>query len=699
MTDRLILVPDALDIAIAVAQEKGLAPAHEEMLRMMSVSCDPVPTISGDAFRLRDLEGFVKNISQALKYKDSSYLRQPRGLCVEKIVGVEEFVNSREYMNQQASCRTAVLDGLIELFDSPRSIDYIECTLSGSTGWGKSFFSYLAIAYMVYKLSCQHNPQLEYDLAPGTSIIFIFQSKRYELSKKVLFEQLTEMLKLSPYFMRIFPFDPEVKSELRFPKGIYVLPVGGSDTAALGMNVFGGAIDEMNYMARVRYSERFESSMDTSHEYDQAEQTYRTLIRRMKGRFMQHGRLPGKLLLISSRNYTGDFTDRKAKEAEQEMRERGKSSILVLTHSQWEVLPQDRFSGEKFLVELGSNVRQSRIVDKKDEAEDPDSVLEVPVEYKSDFDRDINAALKDYAGFTTGSLRPFIPYPDLIARAQESYREVNGERSLFKKQEVVIDSIVDPESPDWENLVDMEYIHQCIADPAAVFATHIDLAASEDAAGLAVGRLYGYKILPSTKYFDPNMKEFVEVKDLRAPIYMIDGVLGILPPPSGRQIDFDLVKQLILWLKGHIYIKWATMDLYQSVMMIQAFRKAKIRSGVLSVDETIVPYTEVKLAIKDERILLPPHVILAKELKEVEKDPKRDKINHPATGSKDRADAVAGVVTMLQRKEAFYGRTGRRSARNVIVEEVQTPSMLPSESVRAIKVHRGISTGRRSRIL
>jgi hypothetical protein len=704
-SDKILLLPDAVDVISNIVSGSGLTVKQEELIRMILLSCPVVSTPDGDAFRARDLEDFIKNFNQSVKYKDSSYLNQLRGLRVEHVAGVQEFIESKEYMDQKVACRPAVMEGMIELFESPRSGGYVECCLTGAERWGKSYMSYLAIPYMIYKLSCFHNPQLEYDMAPGTSIVFILQSKRYELSKRILFEQMSEMLRRSPYFMNHFPFDKEIKSELRFPKGIYVLPLGGADTAAIGMNIFGGSVDEMNFMAKVKYSARIESTIGEEQEYDQAERIYTAIIGRMRGTFMKKGKIPGKLLLISASNYMGDFTDKKIAESKRELEEYGTSSILVLKHTQWEVLPQEKFSGEKFIIELGNNRKPSRIIQSVDEAVDVDDVMLVPVEYRLDFERDLTSAMRRYVGFTTGlSKMKFIPYPELIQKAQDAYVDANAGRSLFKYSRVIIDQVVDPQVPDWETLVDLEYIRNCILDPSAAFSVHIDLAKSEDAAGLAIGRLYGYKLIQSSKYFDPKVNDFVEVRDIRAPVYMIDGALQIIPPPSGRQIDFELIRDLVLWLRGHLYIKWGTMDLYQSVMMIQSFRKSKIRAGVLSVDASIAPYTEVKLAIKDERILLPPGDALVEELRGIEKDREKDKIIHPQGGSKDVSDAVSGVVYMLQTKEASYGRavSATRAARgNIQKPELNT---VKNDEVRTIKVKRRIGEGnlgfvRRTRVL
>jgi len=531
-----------------------------------------------------------------------------------------------------------------------KSENYIEAVLTGAIGIGKNYFADMAMAYMLYHLSCLHSPQLEYDLAPGSSIIFIQQSMTATLAKKVVFEQFAERLRLSPWFKEHFPFDPNLKSELRFPKNIYVLPVGGADTSAIGMNVYGGVIDELNFMARVKGSVHTKYQKDD--EYDQAERVYSALIRRMKSRFMQKGKIPGKLLLVSSVNYPGDFTDRKVSEAKVD------ETIFVMNYSQWEVLPADRFSGQTFLVEIGNEVKQSRILRDMSEALDEEDVIKVPTEYKPEFERDLEAALRDLGGVATGTRHPFIPYRELIIQAQETHALQYENRQLFLREEVVIDEVVDEEVQDWENLINVDYLSEHVIDPNMAFAMHIDVGITGDAAGVAVGRITGYKLLPTTKYFNERLKDFVEVTDIRVPIYTIDGALRVTAPPNG-EVDLEMLRDMALWLRGKINLKWGTMDSYQSTMLIQSFRKSRIRSGVLSVDTSLAPYSEVKLAIKDERLLIPPHLHLAKELRELEKDEK--KVDHPPGGSKDVSDAVAGVVYMLQKKEASYGTaTGAR---------------------------------------
>ena len=636
--------------------------ADQSRLAQLLVSSCQTFEIGPDSFVRKDeVRGFILNFQKAVLQKDSSWLLQKRGLCRE-MVDMEEFLESHEYMNQAGYVRPAIKKKLIELFETP---GFVEGVLTGAIGIGKNYFADMALARMVYELSCYHNPQLEHDLAPGSSIIFIVQSKTLTLAKKVAFEQFAERLKLSPYFQKVFPFDPQVKSELRFPKQVTVMPVGGTDTSALGMNVYGGLIDEMNFMDRVTDSTY--TRYTGEEEYDQAERLYSTIIRRMKSRFQQKGRLPGKLLLVSSRSYPGDFTDRKMDEAVKDR------SIFVMNYAQWEALPEDRFSGEKFLVEVGDESKQSRIVLERSEAKDPDDVIEVPTEYRAEFERDIDAALRDLGGIATGTRSPFIPYKELIVSSYEKFNEVTGKRQLFLYDEIVPQEMFPPEEEgrhDFWRLVDREYIEQLVLDRTVPFAVHLDVGLGQnDAAGLAIGHIAGYVLLPSTKFFNEKTQEFTEIRDIRAPIYQIDGVLRSVARP-GEEVDLEVLRDVLLFLRGELNVRWATFDSYQYAMLVSACRKARMRSGVLSVDTSIAPYTELKLAIKDERLLQPQHVVLQEELRTVEKDKKRMKIDHPPSGSKDCSDAVAGVVYMLMSKEASYGRPhGRRRRRTETVAE------------------------------
>lgn len=610
-----------------------------EILYMMAGDSDP-PTVE-----LTQILYFFQNLFFALREGDSSILTQARGLKVDRIVSVEEFVKSKDYMNQRRSIRPPVMKKLIELFHGPGSERYVEVVLGGGIGWGKNYFTDMAIGYMIYCLSCYHSPQLEFGLAPGSNIIFIMQSKKLELAKKVAFDQFGQRLQGSPYFTRFFPYNAKVKSEMRFPQNIIVLPISSTDTSALGMNVFGGLIDEMNFMAKVQ------NSVITAHTgeavYDQAERLYTTAVRRMKSRYSVLGRVPGKLILISSANYPDAFIEKKIKEADKQKEEKGATSIFYVKYAQWETIPPDRISKERFLVEVGSDIKRSRIIRKVQEAVDPEDVIEVPTDYQSEFERDIDAALRDLAGIAISGKNVFIRQREKLAKAVQRHEELYEQQQLFN-----VDSIdLSRYNQNLAELINREYLGK-IMDPNYSYTAHVDMSLTSDSCGLAFGHVLGYTKIGKVMNWDEAKQHYVEEAPREYPVIAIDGVIEIVPP-AGDEIDLALVGQLVTTVAKVLNVRYCTADTFQSATVLQHVRKQKnvrgvrIKSGFLSVDTSLAPYAIVKQAIRDERWLVPNVQKMLKELREVELDVKRKKIDHPLNGSKDLSDVVTGVTYLL----------------------------------------------------
>ena len=149
-------------------------------------------------------------------------------------------------------------------------------------------------AYQVYLLSCLVNPHKEFGLDSSSEILFVFQSINAKISK-ASFDRFKNMIEQSPYFKENFKPDKDLTSKLVFPNRIEVVPVSGSETAAIGANVIGGFIDELNYM---QVTDRSKQSVDGG-TYDQAVALYNSIARRRKSRFMAGGVMPGKLCLVS----------------------------------------------------------------------------------------------------------------------------------------------------------------------------------------------------------------------------------------------------------------------------------------------------------------------------------------------------------------------------------------------------------------
>lgn len=533
-------------------------------------------------------------------------------------VGIREFVCSKEYLDKEEEVFPEVLRELEQMNNGK----YVEIVLTGGIGSGKTTAALYTNAYQLYLLSCLHDPHKLYGLDPSSEIILIFQSITAALAARVDFARFKNMIELSPYFREKFPFDKNLSSTLIFPHRIEIRPVSGADTAAIGQNVMGGLIDELNYMAIV---EKSKLSIDKG-TYDQALAVYNSISRRRKSRFMKQGKLPGILCLVSSKKYPGQFTDLKEEEARKEMRETGKTSIYVYDKRVWEIAPPDRFSGQWFDLFVGDESRKPRILEPGDEvkASEQSLVMKIPIEYKGEFERDMMNALRDIAGVSTIALFPFFQNREDISEAFDVHDSILSDiETDFRDPPLQIfpKRFFKPELPRW---------------------VHIDLSLRKDSTGVSCACVPGFAAV-SRGDGDDDYEMMPQVR--------FDFQLKV-NPPRGGEILYHKIRTLIYALKEMgLNIKWVSLDSYQSVDMQQILRQNGYVTGELSMDKTTLPYEVLKSAFYDGRVSAPAHRHCVKELIGLEMDPKMKKIDHQPDGSKDVADSMAGCA---------YGLTMRR---------------------------------------
>lgn len=579
----------------------------------------------------------LRIISHQIELTRTGKIREP--------VDIVEFTESPEYMGQGAYVRPRIMDHLLELHN-PDNYFY-EVVLGGGIGIGKNYFADISLAYDLYHLSCLYSPQSFYELAPGSKIVFIHQSKTEKLAKEVVFEHFGNRLELSGYFPKFFMYNKKFRKVMKFPHLVEVMPISSADTSALGMNVFGAVIDEMNFMSKVKKSKKVERYGEE--EYDQAEVLYRTILRRMESRFDRLGRLPGKVYLISSANYEGDFIDRKEKEALEN------PHIFVMHMAQWEsflnkdgTLMRKKYSGNFFFVRKPTETAAGGVFTDKPvplDEEDADNILTVPIEHKEAFDRDLIGSLRDIAGVAVTRTSRFIS-KNYIEAGFNLYETIYGKEQIFthKQVELTVNSEV-------SDLVNYTFLRRL--NPQGPFAMHIDLAISGDCAGVAIAHAIGSKEVNFRVAFNPETGEFNREPKGTLPVFGVPGLLQIIPPKGG-EIEIHILRELLGIVCEFIPVYWLTMDRHQSASTLQYFRSRNISTGIISVDRTPEPYTETKFAIKEERVYIARHEVLAEEMPLLDQDNTTGKIDHPEDGSKDLSDSLAGVVFSLSQKKASY---------------------------------------------
>lgn len=530
----------------------------------------------------------------------------------QKVVGIREFIESPAYFDCKGSLYPEILNSLEEFNNG----QYSEGVLTGAIGTGKTTIALYTNAYQLYLLSCLKDPHQEFGLDPSSEIVFIFQNLNAKKAREVDYERFRALIDKSPYFIKYFAYNKDMKSQMKFPNHIYVKPVCGDQSAAIGENVIGGLIDEVNFMDVIEQSKQ---SVDGG-TYDQAKSLYHSLARRRESRFMKDGKLPGILCLVSSKRYPGEFTDRKIEEAKTD------SSIYVYDRRIWDVKPKGTFSNKIFRVFVGDQTHNPYILDENEEICDDltGKVLEVPIDYRKQFERDIHDALREIGGVSLRTTNPFILNIEAVKKCFGTHKSIiNLTATDFTSTKLLLN----PKGaiqPDWERFI------------------HIDLALTSDSAGFVVGCVNGFMKIDRGN----NETEVL-------PKIHIDCSLEIKPPNNG-EIDFSRIRRLIYNIRKHINVKWITLDSYQSHDMIQILRRNGFKAGIQSMDKDSLPYDMLKTALYDGRISCPEHPKLFDELISLKRNEQTGRVDHIPSKSKDLSDALAGVVYGLSMQRATW---------------------------------------------
>lgn len=557
-------------------------------------------------------------------------------------VGVEEFVKSKFYLGKADEVYPEVMSQLIVL----NSGQYDEAVLTGGIGSGKTTMALYSQGYQLYLLSCLRNPHQLYGLDSSSEIKIVFQNININLARGVDYNRFRDMIERSPYFQRHFMFDKDVESKLVFPHRIEVEPVSGSETASIGQNVIGGIIDEVNFMAMVEDSKQ---SADGGL-YDQAVELYNTIARRRKSRFISTGAMPGLLCIVSSKKTPGQFTDKKEKEALTNPR------IFVYNKRVWDIKPWS-YCGLTFSVFVGDETRQPRVYADGEVVPDSERSLidHIPIEFLTEFQDDTTKALRDIAGRSTLAISPFMADMTRVGS------------NFGKRQSLCIQDRVDFRETRPQIRPTLINHRECKR-----FA-HLDLALHGDSAGVVIG----------------HVPEFMEVQRGEGvvevlPVIEIDLALEI-SAPRGGEIEFANIRRLLYKLREMgLPIWWVSMDSYQSVDSMQILRSEGFVTGYQSMDTTMMPYTILKTALYDQRVPMSTYPKLRTELITLERNFKKGKIDHSAHGSKDIADALAGVVYGLScRKEIWITHGVDPVLAPSLAAEMQGKEDVPPEEQRA----------------
>lgn len=542
-----------------------------------------------------------------------------------------------------------------------------------------SFFSTTAMAYVIYQMSCLKNPQRAYGIDIGSHIYVAMISVTEKVAKRVVINELIGKVRHSRYFQDHFkPKEAPSQLEVRFPSNIQVVAGSTSSSALIGLNVFAGLLDETSFLGESKRLDRHGREVVV----DMGESIYKSIIRRMKSRFQRVGRLPGVLILASSKERPSAFIEKRVQAA----REIDDPMMFIREYATWDVHAAEKFSGKYFQVVVGTERISSRIL-----SGDPEElkryqdlglqIVDVPEDYRNDFVNDIDGALRDIAGVATDVISQYMNRTEKVYDCQDATLEhpIGADDASGTMEQWVANT---PLPIMWHRITSPfkrrlpggyeEDAWRPIRHPEAVRYAHIDPSYSGDCSGICIAHIAGWAEVVRR---DAMGEEYNEL----APRIEVDLVLRVVPPPGDEIMLADLRGVIYQYMAHGFNVGYVSLDSFQSIDTIQQLRKHGVDAEVVSVDKTTEPYDCLKAAMYEDRFRMPPHSIALGEFRYLQRVPKsggKIKIDHPkknpdgTPGTKDVADAVAGVVYSLTKKVPGRPMAPMLSGRSSVDEQI-----------------------------
>jgi hypothetical protein len=567
---------------------------------------------------------------------------------VREVVPIEEWVESSYYAGPVCRMYDFWKEKIVEVFR--RGVN--EVIVIGSIGGGKTTFANALLMRKLYELSCYRNPEALFRLLVGTKIAFMYFTVTLKQAAWTGFAMLRDMIDATPYFRDEYPRDRDVNSEIRFPRmSVYT---GSEFSHQLGLALLGAVLDEANFLR-------------AKDPLEKARTLYTAIIERRKSRFVVDGKDRGLSVLVSSAEELSSFV-------EERIRKVGNAEdVLVVSVVGYE-LKRHHYSSDSFVVFIGTEFTRPRIVDT---VEDLVEVLrwfrvssdifeevrkypvkysvrnvvpyeyrgyfkEVPTDFRRAFEEDIYRALKDVLGVSVGG-------ENKLFRSMLAYDE-----ALVDKPKLFKDDVVQLSSKDEVRLQDMFRL-DLVVDRDVPRYVHVDLGIRGSRTGMACAKVVGVKK--------------TDLGDL--PVIEVEWMVGI--EPNRRYVDDEVplwkVREFLVWLgESGVNVVKVSFDSFQSVDMIQLLQRRGFQVERLSVDRTDEAYRNLVMLYLERRIRHVENVVYRRELFALEWDGK--KVDHPAGGSKDVVDAVAGAV-FLACREWKQGQYELMSQSTVFEEKVE----------------------------
>ena len=362
-------------------------------------------------------------------------------------------------------------------------------------------------------------------------------------------------------------------------------------------------IDEMNF-AKAGIKDINKAKKNVKESYD-------AIMARIEGTFRLDGVVWGKLFAVSSKKTDQDFLE----DHISKQKAAGNDHLLVFDAPQWEILPEGTFSKERFWLAVGDKHRKGFVVqDESDEAlaelrDQGYSLMQVPLDMKTNFLADFDVALRDLAGISVPGSMSFI--------SQEAIDKCIGNRRNPFYQDVLEIGTKDAYAIEdffhWEFLTP-EILH-------ADWFIHLDLSLNDDKTGIGGSCITGRKEIIGDNKKAVSLPYFSHIFNIS------------IKSPVGDKIPYAKITNFICWLrKQGAHIEKITRDQYQSEYIAQLLEGEGFDVEKVSLDRTPDGYVTLRSVLLEERVDMLHIELLENELIQLQRDGFSGIPDHPVGG-------------------------------------------------------------------
>jgi len=332
----------------------------------------------------------MKNKNRVTSYLDYLYELdyKEKPPTVQQMMCEDKFFGS--LTQQGESVYPIWMDALEELYAEDSKYLVV---LTGAIGTGKSRTAIRGVTMVMARILCLKNPWKFFNLEAGGRMSVVFFNLTKSLGSSRGFQLLQTYLKSSSWFRERGILRGQYPNDwLEFPQFEFKI---GSPYAkgfgALGTDVIAAIMDEVD-------------SPDASQlQRDRVIKAYKSTVLRHESRFVVRGESIGKFFLVSSKQEELSFLNTFIAEM------KGSNNVYIKDIPIWEAKPKTDYSGKTFTIMLGDAYTPSKIINTAEEKKEALSsgfqIMEIPIEYLHDFERDMYSALKDLAGVSVIGLR------------------------------------------------------------------------------------------------------------------------------------------------------------------------------------------------------------------------------------------------------------------------------------------------------